>query len=99
MIFESWVLRMFGHTSIKEEMAGVWRELYTYDEGHYSLFASSDIIRWIRWIGNIACIREMINDYQENKRLMGKTWPWMELDSMCVRFYFTLILASKFIDI
>jgi hypothetical protein len=41
MIFENWMLRrIFGHTSGKEEMTGVWRELYKYDKGHYNLFGS-----------------------------------------------------------
>jgi hypothetical protein len=34
----------------------------------------------------------------KTKRLIGKNWPRMELQSVCVWFCFTLVLALKFID-
>jgi hypothetical protein len=40
MIFENWELRrIFGYAIRKEEMTGVWRELYKCNEGHYICFA------------------------------------------------------------
>jgi hypothetical protein len=38
MIFENWELRIFGYAIRKEEMTGVWRELYKCNEGHYILY-------------------------------------------------------------
>jgi hypothetical protein len=46
--------RIYEYAVRKEEMTGVWRELYICNEWHYALwFVSLNIIRWISWVENI----------------------------------------------
>jgi hypothetical protein len=72
-MFENRVFRRITHIGPKrEEVAGDWRRLHS-EEVHI-LYTSPNIIRiiklrMIRWVGNVAHMEEMKNEY---KILVGK---------------------------
>jgi hypothetical protein len=61
-VFENGVLRnIFGLT--REEVAGGWRKLH--NEELHNLYTSLNIVKVkktrIKWVGNVACMRQMRN--------------------------------------
>jgi hypothetical protein len=79
-VFKNWLLRrIFGPK--RKEVAGGWRRLHS-DKFH-NLCTSPDIVRvikvrWMRWVGNVACLGEMRNAHKfldikpRGKRLHGR---------------------------
>jgi hypothetical protein len=64
-VYKNRVLRIFGPK--REEVAGGWRKLH--NNGLHNLYTSPNIIRVIesrrmRWVWNVACMREMRNGYK-----------------------------------